>query len=121
LSIVKIRFWLAGRFIVAAFGRSRECWYPYRGTEGSNLALSARIASLENPSEHDDDLADILPELHDRSIDQQARDLWLLGLHRVLCGKTLDGRASVSSKALWRRCLVDILDAEGKLGHDLHT
>jgi hypothetical protein len=36
LSIVKIRFWLPGRFVLAGVrGASKKCW-PLRGTEGSN-------------------------------------------------------------------------------------
>jgi hypothetical protein len=42
LSIVKIRFWLPGRFVLAGVrGASKKCW-PLRGTEGSNPRPSSR-------------------------------------------------------------------------------
>jgi hypothetical protein len=41
LSIVKIRFWLPGRFVLAGFRGGLEKCCPLRGTEGSNPAPSS--------------------------------------------------------------------------------
>ena len=40
-SIVKIRFWLPGRFVVAGFRQVSKNGVPYRGTEGSNPSPSS--------------------------------------------------------------------------------
>jgi DNA modification methylase len=52
--------------------------------------IDLRIASLEDLPEHDDDPADILPELPAGAPISTIGDLWLLGPHHVLCGNALD-------------------------------
>jgi hypothetical protein len=44
-SIVKIRFWQPGQFVVAGFRRVSKNSVPYRGTEGSNPAPSSGAAA----------------------------------------------------------------------------
>jgi hypothetical protein len=55
--------------------------------------IDLRIASLEDLPEHDDDPADILPELPAGPPISAIGDLWLLGPHHVLCGNALDTKA----------------------------
>jgi DNA modification methylase len=52
--------------------------------------IDLRIASLEDLPEHDDDPADILPELPASPPISKNGDLWHLGAHCVLCGNALD-------------------------------
>jgi DNA modification methylase len=58
--------------------------------------IDLRIASLDDASEHDDDPADVVPEVAPGPIVSKLGDLWLLGPHRVLCGNALD-RAAFSA------------------------
>jgi DNA modification methylase len=55
--------------------------------------IDLRIASLEDLPEHDDDPADILPEVCAGPAISKIGDLWLLGAHCVLCGNALDAEA----------------------------
>jgi DNA modification methylase len=55
--------------------------------------IDFRIASLEGPSEPDDDPADALPEIPAGPPLSSLGDLWILGRHRVLCGSALDRHA----------------------------
>jgi hypothetical protein len=55
--------------------------------------IDFRIASLEGPSEADDDPADALPEIPAGPPLSRLGDLWILGRHRVLCGSALDRQA----------------------------
>ncbi len=52
--------------------------------------IDLRIASLEDSFKHDNDPADILPELSAGPPISKIGDLWLLGRHRVMCGNALD-------------------------------
>ena len=55
--------------------------------------IDLRIASLEDLPEHDDDPADILPELSAGPPISAIGDLWPLGPHHVLCGNALHTEA----------------------------
>jgi DNA modification methylase len=55
--------------------------------------IDLRIASLEDPPEHDDDPADVIPELPAGPPLSRIGDVWLLDDHRVLCGDALDPEA----------------------------
>jgi DNA modification methylase len=55
--------------------------------------IDLRIESLEDLPEHDNDPADILPELPAGPSISRIGDLWRLGPHHVLCGNALDTEA----------------------------
>jgi DNA modification methylase len=52
--------------------------------------IDLRIESLTSETEAKDDSADSLPAATNAPAVSRAGDLWLLGLHRVLCGNALD-------------------------------
>ena len=55
--------------------------------------IDVRIASDEEPPEHDDDPADVVPEVPDGPALSKLGDVWDLDGHRVLCGSALDAAA----------------------------
>jgi DNA modification methylase len=55
--------------------------------------IDLRIASLDEPTERDDDPADVVPKVSDGPAVGKLGDLWLLDRHRVLCGSALDAAA----------------------------
>jgi ParB-like chromosome segregation protein Spo0J len=54
--------------------------------------IDLRIASLDDPPEADDDLADVVPDIPATPVSKLG-DLWRLGRHRLLCGNALDALA----------------------------
>ncbi|MGC1889603.1 MAG: DNA methyltransferase [Stellaceae bacterium] len=52
--------------------------------------IDLRIASLEEPPEHDEDPADVTPEVSVGPALSKNGDLWVLGNHRLLCGSALE-------------------------------
>src|SRR5262249_15264652 len=54
--------------------------------------IDLRIASLDEPSEHDDP-ADVVPKVPVGPAVSKLGDLWLLDAHRVLCGSAIDTAA----------------------------
>jgi DNA modification methylase len=52
--------------------------------------IDLRIASLDDPIEATDDPADVVPEVPAGPPLSKIGDLWLLGLHRILCGDARD-------------------------------
>jgi DNA modification methylase len=55
--------------------------------------IDLRIASLDDPIEATDDPADMVPDAPADPPLSKIGDLWLLGLHRILCGDTRDPAA----------------------------
>ncbi|MBV9198773.1 MAG: ParB N-terminal domain-containing protein, partial [Alphaproteobacteria bacterium] len=55
--------------------------------------IDLRIASLETPTEHDDDPADAVPDTPAGPAVSRLGDVWVLDRHRLLCGSALDSSA----------------------------
>jgi hypothetical protein len=68
--------------------------------------IDLRIASLEDLPKHDDDPANILPELPAGPPISKIGDLWLLDRHRLLCGSALETAAFAALMGAARAAMV---------------